>query len=99
MFTTKYRARKFINQPAKLLYEAGYEDLPPWDPSSGDVAPPPVGPTSDPFPFMAPTLNSPSFTSFEASLSVVITSCSFVVELIFSARSTVILPHLGKDIN
>ena len=28
MFTTKYMARKFINQPAKLLYEAAYEDLP-----------------------------------------------------------------------
>ena len=28
-----------------------------------------------------------------------ITSCSFVVELNFSAKSTMILPHLGKTLN
>ena len=35
----------------------------------------PVGFTSGLFPFIAPTLNSPSFPSFTASLSVMITSC------------------------
>ena len=57
---------------------------------------PPVGFTSGLFPFIEPTLNSPSFPSVTASLSATITSCSFVVELNFSARSTIILPHLGK---
>ena len=76
-----------------------YEDLPRWDLSSGDVAPPPVGSTSGVFPFMAATLNSPSFPSFTESLNVMITSRSFAEELNFSARSTMILPHLGTDIN
>ena len=73
-----------------------YEDLPPL---IGYVAPLPVGSTSGLFPFMAPTLNSPNFPSFTASLSVMITSCSFAVELNFSPRSTMILPHLGTEIN
>ena len=95
MLTTKYRARTFINQLANFCMKC-CEDLPPL---TGDVAPLPVGSTSGLFPFMAPTLNSPSFPSFTASLSVMITSCSFVVELNFSPRSTMLLPHLGTDMN
>ena len=57
----------------------------------------PVGSILGLFPFIEPTLNSPSFPSLTASLSAMITSCSFVVELNFSARSTIILPHLGTD--
>ena len=81
------------------VYVKCYEDLPPEDPSGGDVASPPVGSILGLFPFIEPTLYSPSFPSFKASLSVMITSCSFVVELNFSARSTIILPHLGTDNN
>ena len=90
-----YRVRTFMNQLANFCMKC-YEDLPPL---SDDVAPLPVGSTSGLFPFMAPTLNSPSFPSFTASLSVMITFCSFVVELNVSPRSTMILPHLGTDIN
>ena len=75
------------------------EDLPPEHPSGGDVVPPPDGSTSGLFPFIEPTLNSPSFPSFKASLSVMITSSSLVMELNFSARSTIILPHLGTNNN
>ena len=74
-----------------------YEDLPPEDQSGGDVAPPLVGFTSGLVPFIEPTLNSPSFPSLRASLSVMRTSCSFVMELNFSPRSTIILPHLGTE--
>ena len=77
-----------------LMYIRCKEDLPPERPSGVNVAPPPVGSTSGLFPLIEFTLNSPSFPSFTASLSVMITSCSFVVELNFSARSTIILPHL-----
>ena len=77
-----------------LMYIRCKEDLPPEHPSGVNVAPPPVGSTSGLFPLIEFTLNSPSFPSFTASLSVMITSCSFVVELNFSARSTIILPHL-----
>ena len=59
----------------------------------------PVGSILGLFPFIEPTLYSPSFPSFKASLSVMIPSCSFVVELNFSARSTIILSHLGTDNN
>ena len=61
------------------------------------MAPPPVGLTSGLVPFIERTLNSPSFPSFTASLSVMRTSRSFVVELNFSPRSTIILPHLGTE--
>ena len=67
------------------------------DPSGGDVAPPPVGLTSGLVPFIECTLNSPSFPSFIAPLSAMRTFCSFVVELNFSPRSTIILPHLGTE--
>ena len=73
-------------------------DLPPEELSVGVVGPLLDVFTSGLFPFMAPTLYSPSYPSFRASLSVVITSCSFAVVLNFSARSTMRLPHLGTDI-
>ena len=79
------------------VYMECYEDLPPEDPSGGDVAPPLVGFTSGLVPFIEPTLNSPSFPSLTASSSVLRTSCSFVMELNFSPRSTIILPHLGTE--
>ena len=44
--------------------------------------------------FIALTLKSPSFPSLVALRSTVITSCSFVLELNLSARSTVVSPHL-----
>ena len=44
--------------------------------------------------FVAITLKSPSFPSLAALRSTVITSCSFVLELNLSARSTVVFPHL-----
>ena len=79
------------------VYIECQEDLPPEDPSGDDVAPPLVGFTSGLVPFIEPTLNSPSFPSLTASLSVMRTSRSFVVELNFSPRSTIILPHLGTE--
>ena len=82
----------------KKFYRKGYEDLPPEELSVGAVVPLLVGSTSVLRPFIELTLNSPSFPSLAASLSVMITSCSFVAELNFSARSTMILPHLGTDI-
>ena len=44
--------------------------------------------------FIALTLKSLSFPSLAALRSTVITSCSFVLELNLSARSTVVSPHL-----
>ena len=98
MLPIKHIARAFIYQHAKF-HRKCYEDLPSEGPSVGVGVPLLVGPTSGLVPFMAPTLNSPSFPFFTASLSVMRTSCSFVVELNVSARSTVILPHLGTDVN
>ena len=46
--------------------------------------------------FMALTLNCSSLPSLAALQRTVITSCSLVVELNISARSTVILPHLDR---
>ena len=43
---------------------------------------------------IALTLKSLSFPSLAALRSTVITSCSFVLELNLSARSTVVSPHL-----
>ena len=77
-----------------LMYIRCKEDLPTEHPSGVDVVPPPVGSTSGLFPFIELTLNSRSFPSFTASLSVMITSRSYVVELNFSPRSTIVLPHL-----
>ena len=81
------------------FYRKCYEDLPPDRPSVGVVVPPPVGSTLGLFPLIETTLKFPSFPSFVAPLSVTITSCSFIVELNFSARLTMILPHLGTEIN
>ena len=91
------RGHSFIS--LQKFYRKGYEDLPPEELLVGVVVPLLVGSTSVLLPFIELTLNSPSFPSFTASLSVMITSCSLVVELNFSARSTKILPHLGTDIN
>ena len=44
--------------------------------------------------FVTLALMSPSFPSLAALRSTVITSCSFVLELNLSARSTVVSPHL-----
>ena len=100
MLPIKHTAREFMYQlHLQKFYWKCYEDLPLEEPSVGVVGPLRVGFTSGLVPFIELTLKSPSFPSFTASLSVMITSCSFVGELNFSARSTVILPHLGTDIN
>ena len=95
--SSTWQGHSFIS--FQKFYRKCYEDLPPGGLTVGVVGPSLVVSTSGLFPFMTSTLNSPSFPSFAASLSVMITSCSFVVELNFSARSTMILPHLGTDIN
>ena len=100
MLPIKHTARAFIYElQLQDFCKKCYEDLPPEEPSVGAVVPPRDGFTSGLVPFIELTLNSPSFPSFTASLSVLITPCSFVVELNISARSTMILPHLGTDIN
>ena len=47
-------------------------------------------------PFMALTLKSPNSPLSAASRSIESISLSLTVELNFSARSTITLPHLGR---